>query len=327
MPIRSKAAKIVAAAIIPPLLAVAVFLVWGESYRKRDFRSEFLERKGELVSVDETVIEEGTGHTLYQLRLADDGGIETLGYFRVPSGGEASYPVLVILGGVRTGRKTLDYVGSTEGVALLALDYPYDGKKSSLSAWEFVTSLSAMREAILNTVPATMLAVDYLMDREDIDPKRIVLIGGSVGAFFSPAVAATDPRIDAVGLLFGGGDLQALGEASLDLPGIVRRPAVWLLSTLVSPVEPLKYVDQISPRPLLMLNGTDDPRIPAHCSRLLHEKANEPKTIRWIPAGHVSVRTQKFREMVGRELAVWLVDNEFVEPRSIFPELMESGGQ
>jgi fermentation-respiration switch protein FrsA (DUF1100 family) len=178
-----------------------------------------------------------------------------------------------------------------------------------------------MRQAVINTVPAVMLGVDYLLDRQDIDPNRIVFIGGSVGAFFSPAVAAADPRIDAVGLLFGGGDLQAIGEANLEWPGLIAVPVAWVLSVLVSPVEPLKYVDRISPRPLLMLNGTDDPRIPERCSRLLHERAKDPKTIRWIPAGHVSVRTKKFRGLVGRELATWLVDNQLVPPQAIFEDL------
>ncbi|MEE9271342.1 MAG: prolyl oligopeptidase family serine peptidase [Candidatus Krumholzibacteria bacterium] len=321
MRLRSKAVKILAAPIILLVLA-AILYAGGEIYRRHDYRSEFLERKGRLVSVEETRIEQGPDHSLFQLRFANDSGIETQGYFRLPSEGSGPYPALVILGGVRTGRKTLDYVGPTEGLALLALDYPYEGKKNNLSAWEFVTGLAAMRQAVINTVPAVMLGVDYLLDRDDIDSERIVLIGGSVGAFFAAAVAAADLRIDAVVLLFGGGDLRAIGEANLDMPAIIARPAVWPLAVLVSPVEPLKYIDQIAPRPLLMLNGTDDPRIPERCSRLLHERAKDPKTIRWIPAGHVSVRTKKFRGLVGRELATWLVDNELISPGAMFPELL-----
>jgi dienelactone hydrolase len=321
MRVRSKAARILVAMVVLPLLLGGALFIGGEYYRRRDYRSEFLERKGRLVSVEETTIEERPDYSLCQLQFSSDGGIETGGYFRLPAKGNAPYPVLVILGGVRTGRKTIEYVGPTEGVALLALDYPYEGKRRDLSAWECVTGLPAMRQAVINTVPAVMLGVDYLLDRQDIDPNRIVFIGGSVGAFFSPAVAAADPRIDAVGLLFGGGDLQAIGEANLEWPGLIAVPVAWVLSVLVSPVEPLKYVDRISPRPLLMLNGTDDPRIPERCSRLLHERAKDPKTIRWIPAGHVSVRTKKFRGLVGRELATWLVDNQLVPPQAIFEDL------
>jgi hypothetical protein len=66
-----------------------------------------------------------------------------------------------------------------------------------------------------------------------------------------------------------------------------------------------------------MLNGTGDPRMPEHCSRRLHEAAREPKTIRWIDAGHVNIRTVEFHRLVSRELADWMVANGLVEPGSL----------
>jgi alpha-beta hydrolase superfamily lysophospholipase len=146
----------------------------------------------------------------------------------------------------------------------------------------------------------------------EVDPDRIVLVGGSLGALVAPATAAADHRIDAVVLLFGAGDLRALCEANLPGPRIVRRALAWLLSPLVSPVEPLKYIGRVAPRPVLMLNGAGDPRMPVECSRLLHEAAGEPKRIRWINAGHVSVRDSAFRERVLNDVRAWLSEAGFV---------------
>ncbi|UCH84852.1 MAG: alpha/beta hydrolase [Candidatus Latescibacterota bacterium] len=317
--IPSIAAKTLAAVLALCLLVAALYAL-AEHYQRRDYLGHFLEQKGQLVSVEETPIEQGPGHSLLQFRLVNDRGIRVEGFMSLPSTPGGPYPVLLILGGLRTGKRTLDYVGHSEDLVLVALDYPYEGKKRRLSAWEFVRGLPDMRRSVLNTVPAVMLSVDYLLDRKEIDPDRIVLIGGSLGALFSPAAGAVDQRIAAVGLIFGGGDLQAIAKANVKAPGPLRRLAAWFLAVLVSPVEPLKYIDRISPRPLLMLNGTDDPQIPEPCTRLLYEKAKDPKTIRWIPTGHVNVRKTEFGRLVGRELATWLADNDLTPPQALYPD-------
>jgi pimeloyl-ACP methyl ester carboxylesterase len=168
-----------------------------------------------------------------------------------------------------------------------------------------------MRRALLDTPPATMLGVDYLRGLPEVDPDRIVLVGGSLGALVAPAVAATDERIAAVALLFGAGDLASVVEANLPGPLLVRRPLAWIFSTLVSPMEPLKYIGRIAPRPVFMLNGTGDPRMPVRCSRFLHDAAGDPKTIRWIDAGHVSIRDVTFRERVMVYFRAWLVETGY----------------
>jgi fermentation-respiration switch protein FrsA (DUF1100 family) len=158
-----------------------------------------------------------------------------------------------------------------------------------------------------------MLAVDYLLARPDVDPDRIVLVAGSVGALFAPAVAATDSRIAAVVLLFGGGDIQSLLNhiAREDLAWFTR-PGAWLGKALTCPVEPLHHIGAISPRPIFMLNGTEDLGIPEHNTRLLFEAANEPKTLRWIDAGHVVLSDERFHQQVTQELVDWLIEQELV---------------
>jgi hypothetical protein len=64
----------------------------------------------------------------------------------------------------------LDYVGGTENLVLLAVEYPYTGKKSKMSVREFLGKVPDMRRAVMNTVPAVMLCIDYLLEREDVDP-------------------------------------------------------------------------------------------------------------------------------------------------------------
>jgi dienelactone hydrolase len=302
-------------------LAAAIITVgWllGEAFKTRDYVPYFKHRRSALASVSETVLNETSAFSVVHVALRSELGIEVEGHLKVPNNGTRPHRTLVILGGVQTGRRTVEYLGDTGDWLVLALDYPYRGTKRGLSRAEFLASLPAMRRAVLDTVPAGMLALDYLWRRGDVDVDRIVLAGGSFGALFAPAFAAADERVSAVAILFGAGDLGELVDANLELSWPLKPVVTWVGSVMVSPLEPLKYVGRISPRPVFMLNGSDDPAMPEHCSRALHEAAREPKTVCWLPVGHVSVHSVEFHERVVGEFVAWLKDIGFVSPGESF---------
>lgn len=291
-------------------LVVIVYL-GGEWYRHRD--APFARMRGELTLV-ETVASEARGDYEFRtLTLGNARGIVTRARLKAPVASKRPHSAVVILGGLGTAERTVDYLGDTHDLVLLALDYPYQGKRKRLGAVEFVTVLPRMRRAVLETVPAVSMGVDYLLSRDDVDPERIILVGGSLGAMFVPAAAATDGRVAAAAILFGAGDIERLLRSDLDLPGWLAAPVAWAGAVLTAPVEPLDYVADVSPRPLLMVNGTGDPRMSVECARLLHEKAREPKKIRWIDAGHVGVRDREFHERVREELVDWFVEQGFLD--------------
>jgi dienelactone hydrolase len=269
--------------------------------------------RGALTLVDTTSSERRDGYQFHTLSLGNDRGVVTTAGLKTPAVSGRRHPALVILGGLRTGSRTIEYLGDTGAMVLLALDYPYEGKRERLSAREFVAALPRMRRAVIETVPAVSMGVDYLLSRDDVDPDRIALVGGSLGAVFVPAAAASDHRIAAAAILFGAGDIEHLLRANIDLPGWLAAPAAWAGAVLTSPVEPLKYVADISPRPLLMLNGIGDPRVPSECTQRLHATAREPKTTRWIEAGHVSVRDREFHERVRAVLVDWLTEHGYMD--------------
>ncbi len=277
-------------------------------YRARDYTSYFREHKGRLVSLVESPPEPRGNGTLHRLTLQNDRGLKVDAFVKIPRASAAPHAAIVTLGGLRGGVHALEYVEDTGDFIVLAMDYPFEGRRSGFSIWEFLRRVPAMRRAALDTPSATMLGVDYLYQRPDVDRNRIVLMGGSLGALFAPAVAAADDRITALALLFGGGDLSTLVDANLPLPVLLRRPLAWGLSAVVSPLEPLKYIGRVAPRPVFMLNGTGDRRIPDRCSRLLQTAAGEPKTVRWIDTGHVHVEDKKFQRDVLVAVRAWLAD-------------------
>jgi dienelactone hydrolase len=314
---RRWATRLRTALAVPAILIVAVYLL-GESYKKKDFMPHFHERKSELVTVDERIVERTPEFVMSELSLADAGGIELGAYLKVPSEGGPLHPVMITLGGAAAGREVIDYLGDTGGWTILALDYPYRGSRDHMSHWEFVSVLPGARRAMLDTVPAGMLAVDYLHGRDDVDRSRIVLAGGSFGALFSPALAAADERISAVAILFGAGHLQKVIDANLDMPSPARQVVAWVGSVIVSPMEPLKYIHRISPRPVFMLSGTEDLAMPEAISRALHDAAGEPKTVRWLSLGHVNLKSTEFHQQVLDECMDWLQEIGFMTEEEIF---------
>ena len=297
-----------------PLAVVLVLIslyAASEIYRTHDFLDYLVDQKGTLVATAEGRVDDD--RRILQVDMRDSNGLEVTGYLKTPSAGDDPFAVILALGGIRTGKEVVNYLDETPGVAIFALDYPYEGKKSSLGAWEFITSVPKIRRALFDTVPACMLAVDYLLGREDLDPERIIFIGGSVGAMYGPVVGAAEPRLAGVGLLFGAGDLETVFRVNIHAPAPLPAAGAWIVSLLLSPLEPLKYVGRVSPRPLFMLNGRGDDRMPISSSELLHQAAGDPKTIRWIDTGHVHIRSTEFHETIRSEIVDWLVENGFVE--------------
>src|SRR6202142_4494682 len=59
-------------------------------------------------------------------------------------------------------------------------------------------------------VTDVMQAVSYLLKRQDVDPKRIAVVGYSMGSFISSLACSVDTRVHAC-VLAGGGNLDGPG--------------------------------------------------------------------------------------------------------------------
>lgn len=287
----------------------------GEHYAARDWLPWFQAQKGQLVRVAELDHVELHDSTLRRLRLTSDRGLAVTIQVREPRADGRPHPALLTLGGVKSGGRVSEQLPSTGRFVVVSIDYPYEGKRRDLSVWEAFTTWPAMRRGLLDTVPATMMAVDYLHTRKDIDRQRIILAGGSLGALIAPAAAAAEPRIAALAVLFGAGALEPLIAANLELPAPVEKPVAWVANLVVSPLEPLKYIGRVAPRPTLLINGTGDSRMPAALGRRLQAQAGEPRTTLWFDIGHASIRSAEFAQLVIDAFAVWLVENGLASDR------------
>jgi putative redox protein len=142
-------------------------------------------------------------------------------------------------------------------------------------------------------------ALDYLAGLDGVDISRLFLLGSSGGAAISVYVAASDPRVAGVvtfacpaefGFLTNGERAKALVERFRTI-GLIKDadfpPSLdeWLGG--FREVSPIRFVDKISPRPLLLIHGEKDDLVPVEHATRLYQSADEPKELLLLPdAGH-----------------------------------------
>ncbi len=274
------------------LLAAALVLVAGLwRYRTRDYRPVFSRSAGELIQVrDSTGVGRAQdGKQLTEVTLVSDTGLEVR--VRVRAFGQRTgtrYPAALLVGGMRTGRKTVDVPLETENLVLASVDYPYDGPIWP-QGWQWARYLVPLRRGFLETPPALLLAAQYLYTRDDVDPERVSIIGVSLGVPFAAATAATDRRLSGAAFLHGGADIRRMAHyAYADQgPRWVMSALAVVTAWLVAPLEPTKYAGEIAPRPTLVVNATDDRRVDPQSGDRLQRAVRQPKRVIWHKSGHV----------------------------------------
>lgn len=210
-------------------------------------------------------------------------------------------PALILLhGGSAGGKNSPNLENLAEllvraGWKVLAIDLQYFGERSTNLLTTFTekekherlyNKPSTYLSWVIQNVKDIRRSFDFLVDQVGVDPKRIGLVGFSRGAQVGAIAGGAEHRFVAVVLLHGG-HFDALERDHL--------PAAC----------PANYICRISPRPLLMINGTRDSDYNKDTSILpLYRLAKSPKKIIWIEGGHAS-----FTEEARSEMLQWMQEN------------------
>jgi fermentation-respiration switch protein FrsA (DUF1100 family) len=122
--------------------------------------------------------------------------------------------------------------------------------------------------------------------------KPVVVLGQSLGGAIAVYTTANSPYKDRIAALvidsaFSSYRLIArekLSQSCLTWP--FQYPLSFLVSDSYSPI---RWIKQVSPVPLLIIHGEQDPVVPVHHGRMLYEEALQPKEF-WISPvpGHIS---------------------------------------
>jgi dipeptidyl aminopeptidase/acylaminoacyl peptidase len=195
------------------------------------------------------------------------------------------------------GIPAVPYNPKERGYALLAEKFCVNG---------FITFIFNFRGAGLSQGNLDLLgwthdlqaAVNFLYSLDELKKAQLALIGFSGGAAVSVYVAAQDARIASIVTLacpasfdFLPGNKADAIIAHFRTIGVIRDKDFpesvekWLEG--FNTVSPLSYIEQISPRPLLIVHGDKDDTVPVMHAHKLYQKAREPRELIIIPnAGH-----------------------------------------
>lgn len=231
---------------------------------------------------------------------------------------ERRRPVVVLLGGHRTGRDAARLIEDTRGTAVVALSYPFTGDHEA-KGLAVVRQASSARAAILDTPPAVRVIIDWLETQPWADQSRLEAVGVSFGAAFAVIAGALDDRIHRVWAIHGAGDPYLLLRTNIApyVPtGVLQSMTAALANVAINgpQLAPELWAGELTPRPLIMVNAADDDRMPREAVLTLFESADEPRELLWLEGGHVSSRS--------RDLIRTLVDTVFsrmVPNGEVFP--------
>lgn len=153
-------------------------------------------------------------------------------------------------------------------------------------------------------------ALAYLARRE---VHRVGVLGFSMGGAVAISTAPLSRAIAAVVSDGGFAELHHTLAAGIRerygagilcdwLAWLIVRVAGWRLGVDLSACDPMRWVDQVSPTPLLLIHGGQDPYVSVQDVRRLYERAGEPKELWIVPeAGHRQVdqvRPEEYRQRV-----------------------------
>jgi esterase/lipase len=150
----------------------------------------------------------------------------------------------------------------------------------------------------------------YLLTRSDIDPDKIGILGNSYGGMLSIQYAAKNPNIKAVVTDCAFSSMRDTVATSVKhFTGLPEFPFVPLIvfwaenetGFKMEDIDATKWIAQISPRPVFLMQGGADTTISPLSGQRLYDAAGEPKQLWFDPAlGHVGFDSERAEEFEAR---------------------------
>jgi cephalosporin-C deacetylase-like acetyl esterase len=125
-------------------------------------------------------------------------------------------------------------------------------------------------------------AIDVLVQQPDVDRRRVACVGHDFGAMFGALAVAVDPRPTHFVFMAGTASFTDWYLFTPKREGEARAQFIAKLA----PLDPVKFVGQIAPRPVLFQFATNDKFVSKEAAGKLANAAGEPKTVKYYDAQH-----------------------------------------
>lgn len=247
----------------------------------------------------------------FLISLTNDRGEEVVrAWYRKPRELHPNHQVLLLYAGLKTRETILELVPDRPDLAVLAIQYPYTRPRRMT---EYLAYPWSARHAAYRTVAGGMLGTTFLLEKEGYAPGRVIIVGASLGSFFGGILGSIDRRIPRVVLVHGGGNFPLMIRKYQRLRdrGWPVEPTAFLADNLFGTFDPIRYVDRISPRELILISSRKDKYFPAESVEALHQKAGDPKRLIWMESGHVKSEKSKIVDAILKTIETLLTTDTF----------------
>jgi dienelactone hydrolase len=263
--------------------------------------------------------------------------LDTIWVRYFPSGAVGDSPAVVLIPPVGSDerddlmRRYATYLAQ-KGIACAVIDLPYHGKRAisqELPSYYFAGgTIPGVIQAFTQSASDVETVAHWLMLQPGIDPRRIGVVGVSLGAIVAHLAMGWDPNLtDGVAAL-GGGDLPYLYRHSLVSLYWKWEGQQHLGSSSLSElsvIDPLTDANQNRPRRVLMIEAARDLLVPPQDALVLWRALGKPP-IQWIDTNHFALLLDPvslFRATAAYLWGVWdgLPDSQISVPRVWAPTL------
>ncbi|MDH5180225.1 MAG: hypothetical protein OEZ39_07345 [Gammaproteobacteria bacterium] len=271
--------------------AILLFFAWLTIPLLSDPVPGFSARKGTIQSarLEGTAVFDAVEYS--HVTLTSSSGLEVQFSLRKPQQHTGRMPLVILLGGHRTGRDAVRLIKTERPVIVAALSYPHNADPRAKGA-AVLPNLREYSRAFRDVTPAVMLALDYLSAQSDVDAQRIELVGISLGAFLVSVPAALDQRVRRVWLIHGAGDPQQVIAHNLKHriahTGLRNMAATYLMMYCYGDyLRPEQWLSRIAPRRIVVVNARKDERLPIESVKSLHRALPDTAEVIWTAGQHV----------------------------------------
>lgn len=225
-------------------------------------------------------------YELHEIEHEDPVGA-VLATLRVPRHRTRPVAAMVIVGGLRTGRRAAGLVDADLPCAVLAMDYA--GSVPRRAGLADIVRIPELQRDLTRTAVALRDLVQHLRRDPRIDAERVFIVGASLGAPLASAVAATVQPAGLV-LLHGFADHAALVAHRLESEVGSRTLRSFLgrvTALLTARFDVRRTLPRLHDVPVLVIEAQDDELIPRACRVALWDATPEPRDKVHVPGGHM----------------------------------------
>ena len=232
---------------------------------------------------------------------------------RLPADAEARHdlPVLLLLGGLDSGRESLDRLPPLGRNAMVGFEYARNDLIRDREA-PLLSRALAVRNGAIETPAQIGAALAWLGAQPWADETRMSILGYSLGAIFAPAGHRAAERagvtVAADILAFGGADLDLILPHAIKFePAALRSVAAAVVALMLRPIDPRFHLTHLRGQ-FLLIEAKEDELIPPPAQALFARLTPEPKTIHRIPGDHIDPRDTVVLETVVDLSEAWLLE-------------------